>query len=106
MPNVPGQRREPAADDVRFVSARIGWPRFAGPSGNHARECVILIAQLHVHRITRDRVRNVLGAAFYGPLDNVASEAVCTTPTQRATPDKVVRTKHAPVRVIRHRDAV
>src|ERR1019366_10375683 len=28
-----GQRREPAADDVRFVSERIGWLPFAGPSG-------------------------------------------------------------------------
>jgi hypothetical protein len=27
-----GQRREPAADDVRFVSERTGWLPFAGPS--------------------------------------------------------------------------
>ena len=26
-----GQRREPAADDVEFVSERIGWLPFAGP---------------------------------------------------------------------------
>lgn len=31
--NDTGQRSEPAADDVRFVSERIGWLRFAGPSG-------------------------------------------------------------------------
>jgi hypothetical protein len=29
-----GQRREPAADDVQFVSERIGWLPFAGPSGS------------------------------------------------------------------------
>ena len=29
-----GQRREPAADDVGFVSERIGWLPFAGPSGS------------------------------------------------------------------------
>src|SRR6266545_4604458 len=29
-----GQRREPAADDVRFVSERIGWLPFAAPSGS------------------------------------------------------------------------
>ena len=28
-----GQRQEPAADDVPFVSMRIGWLLFAGPSG-------------------------------------------------------------------------
>ena len=28
-----GQRREPAADDVEFVSERIGWLPFAAPSG-------------------------------------------------------------------------
>ena len=33
-PNVKGQRREPAAGDVEFVSKRIGWLRFAGPSGS------------------------------------------------------------------------
>jgi len=27
-----GPRREPAADDVRFVSERIGWLPFAAPS--------------------------------------------------------------------------
>src|SRR5213594_2501399 len=27
-----GQRREPAADDVEFVSERIGWLPFAAPS--------------------------------------------------------------------------
>ena len=29
-----GQRREAAADDVRFVSERIGWLPFAAPSGS------------------------------------------------------------------------
>ena len=29
-----GQRREPADDDVRFVSERIGWFPFAAPSGS------------------------------------------------------------------------
>ena len=29
-----GQRREPAADDVRFVSERIGWLPFAASSGS------------------------------------------------------------------------
>ena len=29
-----GQRREAAAADVRFVSERIGWLRFAGPPGS------------------------------------------------------------------------
>src|SRR5438874_970329 len=33
-PNEKGQRLEPAADDVRFVSERIGWLRFAAPSGS------------------------------------------------------------------------
>src|SRR5258708_1352255 len=28
------QRPDKAADDVRFVSERIGWPRFAAPSGS------------------------------------------------------------------------
>ncbi len=31
-----GQPPEPAADDVRFVSGRIGWLRFAGPFGSHS----------------------------------------------------------------------
>jgi hypothetical protein len=33
-PNEKGQRREPAARDVVFVSERIGWLPFAGPSGS------------------------------------------------------------------------
>ena len=32
-----GQRREPAADDVRFVSEPIGWLPFAGPSARPFR---------------------------------------------------------------------
>src|SRR2546428_2296399 len=32
-PNTKGQRREPAAGGVRFVSERIGWLPFAAPSG-------------------------------------------------------------------------
>jgi hypothetical protein len=35
-PNNQGQRREPAADDVRFVSERIGWLPFAPPFGLEA----------------------------------------------------------------------
>ena len=31
-PNEEHQRREPAADDVRFVTERIGWLPFAAPS--------------------------------------------------------------------------
>src|SRR5260221_10709758 len=33
-PNEKGQRREPAADDVRFVFERIACLRFAGPGGS------------------------------------------------------------------------
>jgi hypothetical protein len=33
-PNEKGQRREPAADDVGFVSEPLGWLPFAGPSGS------------------------------------------------------------------------
>src|ERR1035437_493839 len=33
MPNVQHEPPEPAADDVRFVSERTGWLRFAAPSG-------------------------------------------------------------------------
>src|SRR4051794_8272891 len=32
-PNEKGQRRKPAAPDVRFVSERNGWLPFAAPSG-------------------------------------------------------------------------
>ena len=34
MPQRNGQRREPAADDVRFASQRNGWLPFAAPSGS------------------------------------------------------------------------
>ena len=33
-PQRKGQRREPAADDVEFISERIGWLPFAAPSGS------------------------------------------------------------------------
>lgn len=40
MRNAKVSDREPAANDVRFVSERIGWPPFAGPFGSEAcRSC-------------------------------------------------------------------
>ncbi len=34
LPNVQGQRREPAAERVRNATRRAGWHPFAGPDGS------------------------------------------------------------------------
>ena len=43
MPNRKGQRREPAADDVRFVSERIRWLPFAAPPGSAFRHFSLML---------------------------------------------------------------
>jgi len=88
-----GQRREPAADDVRFVSERIGWLPFAGPNCWGLNVSVALF--MEIERASSQRLRN--STKSFGSADTAFSRV---TPSKALTPvDLATRFRFASNRV-------
>jgi hypothetical protein len=74
--------------------------------GDGAREHVIFVSDLLVHRVTVNAVFNFLSATLDVPLDEVALDTICALPTQRSLSVEIVRADYAAIGEECHRDPI